>query len=234
MDFLRALISAPISIIVLFILSKLIGNKQMADLTMFDFVNGITIGSIAAEMATSEGSKFYSCLIALVIYALVVILLSFLSQKSLFLRRIFTGTTIILYDRGKIFKKNFKTAKIDMNEFLTMLRNQGFFCLDDVETAFLEQTGMLSVLPKDSKRPVTPDDLKIRVTQTRAEIVVISNGKILQKNLKATGNNMDWLNKELQSLGQQAKNVFFAVCDNNNNLKIYPCSNEEYSGDLFE
>ena len=177
----HALITAPISLLVLFILSKLIGNKQMANLNLFDYINGITIGSIAAEMATNGFDAFFECLIALIIYAAVVILLSYISQKSITLRRFFTGKTIVLYDKGKIYKKNLMTAKIDMNEFLSMLRNKGYFCLEDIETAYLEQNGQLSVLVKSNKSPVTPFDMKIRVNRTRPEVVVISDGKVLRK-----------------------------------------------------
>lgn len=233
MDFLRAFITAPVSIAVLFILSKFIGNKQMADLNMFDYINGITIGSIAAEMATSEFDSFWGCFAALIIYAAVVIILSVIAQKSIALRRFFTGKTIVLYDRGKIFKKNLITAKIDINEFLTMLRNKGYFCLDDIETIFLEQTGQMSVLPKDSKRPVTPDDLKIRVHQTRPEIIVISDGKVLDKNLNATGNNMDWLKKQTDLQNKKIEEIFVAVCDGNNALKIYECSDSNPTNDPF-
>lgn len=234
MDFLEALITAPISLLVLFILSKFIGNKQMANLNLFDYINGITIGSIAAEMATSGYDKFLDCLIALVIYAAVVILLSLLSQKSVFLRRYFTGKTIVLYDRGKIYKKNLLTAKIDMNEFLSMLRYKGYFCLDDVETIYLEQNGQMSVLPKSAKRPVTPSDLKIRVNRTRPEVVVVSDGSVMKKNLKSTGNNMEWLDRQLKIKGKSLREVFTAVCDADNNLKIYNISEEKDTNDPFE
>lgn len=234
MDFWHALITAPVSLIVLFILSKLIGNKQMANLNLFDYINGITIGSIAAEMATNGFDKFLDCLIALIIYAGVVILLSYLSQKSVVLRRFFTSKTVVLYDRGKIYKKNFMTTKIDMNEFLSMLRNMGYFCLDDLETVYLEQNGQMSVLPKSSKTPVTPSDLKIRVNSTRPEVVVISDGKVFEKNLKATGNNTEWLNRQLKLKGKKQKDIFLAVCDCDNNLKIYDISNSIDKNDPFE
>ena len=74
MDFLRALITAPVSIAVLFLLSKFIGNKQMSSLNLFDYINGITIGSIAAEMATAEMSDFWACLAALIVYVIIVML----------------------------------------------------------------------------------------------------------------------------------------------------------------
>ena len=234
MDFWHALITAPVSLLVLFILSKLIGNKQMANLNLFDYINGITIGSIAAEMATNGFDAFWECLIALIIYAAVVILFSYLSQKSIALRRFFTGKTIVLYDRGKIYKKNLMTAKIDMNEFLSMLRNKGYFCLEDIETAYLEQNGQLSVLVKSNKSPVTPFDMKIRVNRTRPEVVVISDGKVFEKNLKSTGNNTDWLNRQLKIKGQKQKDIFLAVCDGDNNLKIYEISDKRDTNDSFE
>lgn len=234
MDFLLALITAPASLITLFVLSKLIGNKQMANLTLFDYINGITIGSIAAELATGEVGEFWQCFTALVIYGLVVVLLSYLSQKSLFLRRFFTGKAIVLYDKGKIYKKNFSTAKIDLNEFLTMLRNKGYFHLDEVETVFLEQTGQMSVLPKENKRPMTPEDMKIRVHQTRPEVVVVSEGKVLNKNLRSTGNNFEWLKRQLKLKNKSIDETFAAVCDSNNNLKIYDVTNENNANDLFE
>ena len=234
MDFWHTLITAPISLLVLFILSKLIGNKQMANLNLFDYINGITIGSIAAEMATNGFDSFFECLIALIIYAAVVILLSYLSQKSIALRRFFTGKTIVLYDKGKIYKKNLMTAKIDMNEFLSMLRNKGYFCLEDIETAYLEQNGQLSVLVKSNKSPVTPFDMKIRVNRTRPEVVVISDGKVFEKNLKSTGNNTDWLNRQLKIKGQKQKDIFLAVCDGDNSLKIYEISDKRDTNDPFE
>ncbi len=234
MDFLRVLITAPVSIIVLFLMTKLIGNKQMSNLSLFDYINGITIGSIAAEMATSEYEDFWGCFIAIIIYSLVVILLAYLSQKSVALRRFFTGKSILLFDRGKFYKKNFSTAKIDMNEFLTAIRNQGYFCLDDIESVFLEQNGSVSVLPKDAKRPATPDDIKVRVHQTRAETVIILDGKLLEDNLKYTGNNLDWLKKQLNLHHMHTSEVYLAVCDGDNNLKIYGSSDEKMKNDIFE
>ncbi|MCQ2514783.1 MAG: DUF421 domain-containing protein [Ruminococcus sp.] len=234
MDFWRVFLVAPLSIIVLFILSKLIGNKQIANLNIFDYINGITIGSIAAEMATCEFDELADCTLALVIYAVMVFGLSVLSQKSLKMRRFFTGKTIVIFDRGKLYKKNLNTAKLDFNEFIAMLRTKGYFNLDEIETAFLEQNGQLSVLPKDKKRPLTPDDMKIRVLQSRPEKVVIMDGHILTKNLNETGNNTEWLEKMLKSQNKKLSEVFVAFCDGDNNLKIVECSDKNPSNDSFE
>lgn len=234
MDFLRVFITAPISIIILFFLSKLIGNKQISNLNIFDYINGITIGSIAAEMATGEIDMLPYNAIALVIYAVIVFLLSLLSQKSVKMRRFFTGKTILLYDKGKLYKRNLTTAKLDFNEFLALLRNKGYFNLDDIETAMLEQSGDMSVLPKDKNRPVTPDDIKVRVHQTRPETVVILDGLVMSRNLKATGNNEEWLSARLEEQHKKLSDVFAATCDGDNNLKIVECAENNPTNDMFE
>ena len=198
MDFFRVFITAPISLTVLFLLAKLMGNKQMSELNMFDYINGITIGSIAAELATGEFTDIYDGVMAMVIYSLIAIMLTFLSQKSLLLRRFITGKSIIIYDNGKFYNKNLSTAKIDINEILVMCRSKGYFNFDEIQTVILESNGQLSILPKDKNRPLTPDDMKITVLQSDVEAVVIQDGKVLERNLKATGNNIEWLKKELK------------------------------------
>lgn len=234
MDFLRALITAPVSIIVLFLLSKFIGNKQMSSLNLFDYINGITIGSIAAEMATSEFADFWACFVALIVYVIIIVICSLLAQKSTFLRRFLTGKSIVIFDRGKLYKKNFSVAKIDINEFLTRMREKGYFSLDDVETVFLEQNGDLSVLPKDSKRPLTPDDMKIIVHQTRPETVVVTDGKILEKNLAQSAFNCEWLKKQLDAQHKHLKDVFLGVCDSSGNLKVYENKHTDNKNDIFD
>ncbi len=234
MDFLRVFITAPFSIITLFFLSKMIGNKQISNMNIFDYINGITIGSIAAEMAICRFEDLPDIAIALFVYAGVVVALTVISQKSIRLRRFFTGKTIVLYDRGKLYKKNLSTAKIDFNEMLAMLRNKGYFSLEDIETVLFEQSGNISVLPKEKKRPVNPDDLKLVVHQQRPEIMVVLNGKILRQNLAATGNNEQWLKLRLEEQNKKLGDIFAAVCDGNNTLKIIECNVENPINDLFE
>ena len=234
MDFFRVFITAPISLTVLFLLAKLMGNKQMSELNMFDYINGITIGSIAAELATGEFTDIYDGVMAMVIYSLIAIMLTFLSQKSLFLRRFITGKSIIIYDNGKFYNKNLSTAKIDINEILVMCRSKGYFNFDEIQTVILESNGQLSILPKDKNRPLTPDDMKITVLQSGVEAVVIQDGKVLERNLKATGNNIEWLKKELKKQNIKTREVFIAFCDNNNTLKVHKKVKSNPTNDIFD
>lgn len=210
------------SIIILFILTKLIENKQMSQLTMFDYIVGITIGSIAAEMATALDNNFLEPLIAMIVYALVTITISFISSKSLMLRRIFLGKTLILLDNGQLYRNNFKKAKLDLSEFFTQCRTNGFFNLNDIQTALLEPNGKISFLSKSEKRYLTPEDQNITVTQEKIPHNLILDGKIIKSNLKFIGLTEEWLYNKLEEQGyKKVKNIFLATYDSKSNLSIY-------------
>lgn len=199
MELLKIVLLSFFSIIVLFILSKLMGNKEMSQLSMFDYIISITIGSIAAEMATALESDFMQPLVAMAIYALVSIIISIISYKSLKFRRIISGNSLILLDNGKLYRKNFKKAKLDINEFLMQCRTDGYFNLADIQTAILEANGKISFLPVSQKRPVTPNDMNINIPLEKVVINIILDGKLLKENLYYTGNDEIWLEKQLSS-----------------------------------
>lgn len=202
---------------------------------MFDYINGITIGSIGAELATALENDFWFPLIALALYTFLIWLVSYVSEKNIKARRFLTGRSILLMENGKIYNRNFKTAKIDMNEFLTQCRIQGYFNLDDIDTAVLEQNGKISFLPKSNARPVTPEDLNLNPQQEKTVINVIMDGCILPENLKRSGKDEVWLNKELARLKiGNIKDVFIAFCDSNNKLSAYVKVSEHPLNDLYE
>jgi uncharacterized membrane protein YcaP (DUF421 family) len=206
----------------------------MSELSMFDYINGITIGSIAAEMATSLDGKFYYPLLSIVVYTVVIWSISLLSQKNVKCRRFFTGRSIILMRNGKIYKKNFKTAKIDINDFLTQCRINGYFKLDDINTAILEQNGKISFLPRVDSRPVNTKDLNLQLNEDKIANVLIIDGMIMDKNLKESGNNETWLQNELkkQKIGS-VTDVFFAEYDGNQ-LYVYKKIEDEPKNDPFQ
>lgn len=223
------------SAITLFILTKLMGNKEMSQLTMFDYIIGITIGSIAAEMSTALEDDFFQPLIAMIIYAVFSILLSIFSYKSLKFRRFVSGTSLVLFDNGQIYINNLKKAKIDINEFLMQVRINGFFNLSDIQTAILEVNGKISFLPKENKRPATPSDFNITPPPERVCVTIVLDGILLKENLYYTGNDELWFEKQLASQNiKDINNIFLAVCDCNNNLSIYLKNKLENNHDFFD
>lgn len=234
MDILYVIVLSLGSIVELFILCKLMGYRQLSQMSMFDYVNGITIGNIAAEMATSVEDNFLHPLIAMIIYATAAILLSWLSSKSIRARRIIAGKPTILMHKGKLFQENFKKAKIDLNEFMTQCRINGYFDLSQLESAILEENGHVSFLPKSNYRPLTPKDMELSPMQEHLVANIIIDGHIMQKNLKASGKDERWLNKELHTHGiSHIKDVFLATYDLNDQLTIFMHTPNELPPDLF-
>lgn len=235
MDILKIVSLSFGSLVILFILTKLMGNREMSQLTMFDYIVGITIGSIAAEMSTSLESNFMEPVVAMIVYGLVTVFISYITCKSLSLRRFFTGRARILLDNGKLYRKNFKSAKIDLNDFLMECRINGYFNLSDIQTAILEPNGRVSFLPKSLKRPATPEDLNLSPSIENVVINVILDGVLLKENLAKTGNNINWLENNLKEQGiNDMKKVFLATCDNQNNLSVYVKLDKQNKHDFFE
>ena len=211
MDFIKVILTSILSVAALFIITKIMGHKQVAQLDFFDYVSGITIGSIGAELAT-ELEEPYKPLVALAIYGLTSIILSLIAHKIPRTRKYINGTPSILMNDGKLYRKNLKKAKLDLSEFMLLCREQGYFDLDEIQTAIFEHNGKLSILPKSDRRPATPQDLNIWVKPSQIGTEIIMDGRVMSENLSRMGRNEAWLNKQLKSNGvKNAKKILLAI-----------------------
>ena len=123
---------------------------------------------------------------------------------------------------GKLYRKNMKKAKLDLSEFLMMCREQGYFDLNDIQTAVFENNGKLTVLPKSLNRPATPEDLKLNPKEDNINTEIIMDGRILEDNLKRMGLDLTWLNKQLKAQGyRNAKEIYLGLCDKDNQLSLF-------------
>ena len=160
MNITHTILATVGSIIVMFAISKLLGNKQISQLTLFDYINGITIGSIASEMAVSqEMDELIVPVIAMVLYGLTGFLLSVLTMKSIHCRHFLSGKPILLIEKGKIYPENLKTAKLDVNDLLSRARTSGYFDISKIYYAILETNGTISFMERATEAPLTPKDL---------------------------------------------------------------------------
>ena len=137
MDIIKVVLTALLSVVALFIITKIMGHKQVSQLDFFDYVSGITIGSIGAELAT-ELEEPYKPLIAVCVYGGVSVILSLVAHKIPRTRKYINGTPTILMNGGKIYRKNLKKAKLDLSEFMLLCREQGYFDLDEIQMAVFE------------------------------------------------------------------------------------------------
>lgn len=235
MDIVNTVVTAVISIAVLFLLTKLMGNKQVSQLSMFDYIIGISIGSIAAECAF-EDEHPERMITAMTVYALIAYLVSIVTGKSTKLRKILIGRPLILFDNGKLYRENFKKARIDVSDFLTQCRNQGVFDLTKLKTAVFEFNGSVSLLLADPERPLTPADVELAPTQEEILVNVILDGHVNQENLKYAGKEQTWLEKQLHAQGfHDVKEVFLGMLNTvNDALTLYPIDVRNKKCDPFE
>ena len=222
------------SLLTIFILTKLMGYRQMSQMSMFDYINGITIGSIAAEMATSQEDDFTRPLTAMIVYGVSTFLISVLSNKFVKVRRIIEGKPLILLNNGELYRKNLRKAKIDVSEFLEQCREQGYFDVSKLETAILEGNGRISFLPKAADRPLTPSDVNLAATQDFMVANVILDGRIMSENLKHTGNDEKWLISQIKGHGaKRVEDVLLATCDATNKVTVFMKENKKKDPDIL-
>lgn len=221
MEILKVALTSLLSAATLFIIAKFIGHKQISQLDFFDYITGITIGSIAAELAT-ELEEPIKPLIAMIVYGAITVILSVITSKFPKTRKFINGTPTIIMDNGKIYRKNMKKAKIDLSDFLVMCRQEGYFNLADIQTAIFEYNGRLTVLPVSTKRPVNPEDINLTPQSEHISTEVIMDGRVLDENLRRMGLDLKWLEKQIKDQGfKSTKEIYLGICDQNKKLSLY-------------
>lgn len=221
MDIIKVILTSFFSALILFIIAKIMGHRQVSQLDFFDYITGITIGSIAAEMATELETPWKPA-IAMVVYGTIAFSLNIITSKFPRTRKYINGSPAILMNNGKLYRKNMKKAKLDLSEFLMMCREEGYFDLNDIQTAVFENNGKLTVLPKSLNRPATPEDLNLNPKEDNINTEIIMDGRILEENLKRMGLDLTWLNKQLKAQGyRNAKEIYLGLCDKDNQLSLF-------------
>ena len=222
MDFLMLIIKSVASLTALFILTNALGKKQINQLNMFDYVIGISIGNVVAEMTVNKEVIFFDGIIVMTIYSLISIFVSFITMKSIKLRKLISGTPIVLIEKGKINRNNLKKAKLDINELLEESRISGYFDLSEVEYAIMETNGKISFLPKSKYANVTKEDLKVKTSYKGPSVELIVDGVIIDNNLARINKNRAWLINRLNNMNyRDIKKILLLIIDSNEKLTIY-------------
>lgn len=209
--------------VILLILSRVMGRKMISQMTFFDFVVGIMIGSVAAMAAVGPfGNRLDSGITVLIILTALVVLIGYMTIKSYKFRKLIDSEPLVLIEKGQIVDKNLKKGRVTLNDLTTLLRQKNMFNVADVEFALLEYDGKLSVMPKSDKQPLTPKDINIPAKPTGLTKDVILDGSIMKENLKDANVTEDALIKELEtSYGiKDVKDVFYAGLDSTGRLYV--------------
>ena len=218
MDYVEAFRIIPRSIgslICLFFITKLMGKKQVSELSLFDYVIGISIGNFTAEMVMNFDYQYINGIVAIVSFGLVSYLVSVTTLKSIILRRFLIGVPTVLIEDGKINVDGLQKAKMDVNDLLEECRGMNYFDISEISYAILEVNGKLSVLPKAEYRNPTLKDLKIKSEKSTLSANVIIDGNLMEENLKNSGHSLEWLEKELKKQGHtNYENILLATITN--------------------
>lgn len=218
--FHHVVIQSFVAFAVLFILTRIMGKRQMAQLTLFDYIAGITIGNIAGSWSLDDTASI-DALASLCIWSLLSVFLAFVQRQSYRLRIWMDGRETVMVQNGKILEENLKKEKMDAEELMQLLRDKSAFRLADVELAIMENNGKLSVMKKKSQSPVTPTDLEMTVIEEHRPHVVIIDGNILWQPLQETGLSKEWLLGEIQKQGAtDLSDVFMAQVDSNGQVYV--------------
>jgi len=221
-NFWEMILRTTLSFFVLLILARVLGKKQLGQLTFFHYITGITFGSIAAEIASQTETPFLDGMISLIWWGVLTYLMTIITIKSKKARVLIDDKPTILIQNGLILESALRKNRLHMDELTMMLREQAIFSVQDVQYALLETTGRLSVLPKPTEQSATKQDVKADVTPpTYIPTEVASDGQVIYENLVELELTEDWLMKKLKKQNiQSVEDVFFAQVQANGSLYV--------------
>lgn len=198
---LVVLVRAFISFFTLLIFARMLGKEQISQLTFFDYIVGITIGSIASEATVDLSSRAWPHWVGLLSWAVLAYLMEIISLKWRYAAKIIEGEPTIVIMNGKIMEKVLRKMKFRVSDILELLRNQGIFDLNEVDYAIIEPNGNLSVLKKPEYLPLTPKDMNIKVKPSGISTEIIYDGILIEENLRQMNKDKRWLLDQLKKHG---------------------------------
>jgi len=219
-EWLDVAVRSVMFVLFLFIVTKVLGKKQIAQLSFFEYVTGITIGSIAGESIMGLDGNMFLGLVGIGFVSLIPFLGGLISLKSKKFRDFTEGKGTVFIKDGKVMEDNLKKERYTVDELLELLRNKDVFQVSDVEFAILEATGDLSVMLKKENQPLTPKDLNMKVASIKEPQTVIMDGKILDEPLATIGHSRGWLKIEIEKLGVTVENVFIGQVNSYGELTV--------------
>jgi len=220
-DFLRDTWQTTLIFISLLIFTRILDKTQIGQLTFYEYISGITMGSIAGSMASSEPDKFWNHYYDLALFALLTYLLSLITIRNRPLRKLIEGSPTIIIENGCIIKKNMKAMRYDLDELNSQLREKDVFDISEVQYATIESTGQLSVILKADFQPLTKGDMNIHLPNATFPVELIMDGQIIEANLEKQNLTHTWLKKQLalRNIASHS-NVMYAVIDSKGQLFI--------------
>ena len=211
-SYLQLIIETILTFFALLILTRFLGKKQLSHLTFFNYITGITIGSLAANMVMLSTKDYLKELTSLALWCLLTSLIGYISLKSGKMRVILDGQPTIVVKKGVIDKEALSRTSLNIDDLTMMMRQKNIFSITEVDYAILEPNGTLSILKKPEFQNIQKSDLQIKnISPNYIPTEIIVDGKVIERNLKELGLSREWLNKELEKAGIfSIQNIIYA------------------------
>lgn len=218
---LIVLVRAIIAFFTLLIFTKILGKQQISQLTFFDYVLGITIGSIAASLTTDLSSRAWPHWIGLLVWSLLGYLMEYITMKWRYAAKYIEGEPAIVIMNGQIMEDVLRKMKYRVSDILEQLRNKDIFDLSEVDFAIIEPNGQISVLKKPELQPLTPKDMNIQTAFKGISTELIYDGILIEENLRQLDKDKKWLWDQLKQQGiRDISQVFLATLTPSGSLYI--------------
>ncbi|MGN7352163.1 DUF421 domain-containing protein [Paenibacillus amylolyticus] len=209
-----------IAFLTLIIYTRVLGKQQMGNLTYFDYINGITIGSIAGTFATDLSSKAWIHFVALTIFTLITIIFQFITMKSRTLSKLMDSDPTLVIQNGKILEQNLHKMRVKFDELTVMLRQKDVFDITTLDYAIMEPDGSLSVVLKPEHQPVTAKDMHMHPPKSKLMTELIIDGVLIKQNLYERHKDIQWLTEQLKKKKVTIQDIAFAAILPNDKLYI--------------
>jgi len=220
-QYFESFLKTAVAFFGILVYTRVLGKQQISQMTFYDYVTGITFGSIAASIAIDREANTGLWMWVLTVFVFFCFITGIVTVKSRPLRKLIEGEPTILIHNGKILEHNMAKLRYDMENLLMQLREKNVFNIADVEFAVAETDGTLSVLPKSQKRPVTPEDLNIPTKYEGVSTEIIVDGLVVYQNLQQNNLDEQWLINQLKARGYNSpKDIKYASLDVDGNLYI--------------
>jgi uncharacterized membrane protein YcaP (DUF421 family) len=218
-DLLRDVWQTSLVFFSLLVFTRFLGQTQIGQLTFYEYINGITIGSIAASVAASDPDKVWNHFFDLIIFVILTYLVSVVTLKSRPLRKLIDGTPVVVIKNGRIVRDGLKGLRYDLDELHAQLRENGVMDITEVEYGIIETTGALSIIKKPLQQTATKQDINVSANQINMPVELIMDGEVQREALTQNGLTREWLDSQLALRGiTEPSQVFYGVLNSQGNL----------------
>jgi uncharacterized membrane protein YcaP (DUF421 family) len=220
-DLIDILLQTLIAFFAILFIARILGRQQVAQLTVHEYINGITFGSIAATVATDLGQSTWGHILGLFLFGALTFLMTYLSKKKRGLSKVIQGEPVLVIQDGHILEKNLSRFHYTVDDLTHLLRKKDVFNIQDVKYAILETTGEINILKVSQKENIKVEDMNLKTTQEDLVTDIIITGNIIYDNLKKRDISVKWLISQLKMMGvKDIKDIYYATLDKDKKIFI--------------